>query len=416
MRAWILVFGASITMQLAELYLREAPRVLASLVRLLGDFDLAEEALQDAFAAALEQWSREGIPHNPRAWLVSVGRFKAIDSLRQRARFEPLSDELAQALVSEDTAEPEVLEDDLLRLIFTCCHPALSFEAQLALTLREVCGLTTEALARTFLVSPTTMAQRIVRAKQKIKTAHIPYEIPGRSQLPERLAAVLQAVYLLYNEGYKSAQGEALVRPELAAQAISLCQSLWALLPEAEVGGLLALMQVQEARAASRQDASGSLVRLEDQDRSRWDHRAIAAACELLQRCLSQAPAGPYCLQAAIAACHAEAASFAQTPWAQITGLYHALWQLQPSPVIALNHAVALSYWQGADAGLSALEPLAANLADYYLFYAARAQLLELCQQAGKAAVDYRRAIELAPSRAEAQFLAQRLAALGLTQ
>lgn len=400
-------------MDLAQLYRQEAPRVLASLLRLLGDFDLAEEALQEAFVAAVDQWERDGVPHNPRAWLVSAGRFKAIDSLRRRARFEPLSDELALTLVAEETSELQVLEDDLLRLIFTCCHPSLNPEAQLALTLREVCGLTTEALARAFLVSPSTMAQRIVRAKQKIKAAKIPYEIPGRHQLPERLAVVLQVVYLLYNEGYKSAGGADLLRPELAGQAINLCQAIWALLPEAEVGGLLSLMQLQEARAASRQDEAGLLVRLEEQDRSLWDKNAIAAAAEQVRACLKHSPAGPYCLQAAIAACHAEAATFAQTPWAEITGLYHALWQLQPSPVVALNHAVALSYWQGPEAGLAAMAPLALSLSEYYLFHAARAQLQEQCGRFAEAAADYRQAIALAASQPEAQFLALRLGRLG---
>ncbi|HMY39995.1 MAG TPA: RNA polymerase subunit sigma-24, partial [Marinagarivorans sp.] len=281
------------------------------------------------------------------------------------------------------------------------------------LTLREVCGLTTEAVARAFLVSPSTMAQRIVRAKHKIKTARIPYEIPERTQLPERLSQVLQVVYLLYNEGYKSTAGATLMRPDLAAQAINLCQSLWALLPEAEVGGLLSLMQLQEARAAARQDASGALVRLEDQDRALWDQAAITAACGRLRECLSSAPAGPYCLQAAIAACHAEAASFTATPWAEITGLYHALWRREPSPVIALNHAVALSYWQGAEAGLSALAPLAASLGDYYLFYSARAQLHERCQRHPEAAEDYRRALSLVPPGPEHDFLAGRLTQLG---
>lgn len=403
-------------MELNTLYHQQAPRVLASLVRLLGDFDLAEEALQDAFMAALQQWPKEGIPQNPRAWLVSTGRFKAIDALRRRARFEPLTEILALSLEAQEACEPCVLEDDLLRLMFTCCHPSLNAEAQLALTLREVCGLTTEAVARAFLVSPSTLAQRIVRAKQKIKAAGIPYEIPERSQLPARLGQVLQVIYLLYNEGYKSTEGAGLMRPELAAQAISLGQSLWELLPEPEVGGLLSLMQLQEARAASRQDAAGALVRLEDQDRARWDRAAITEASARLQACLSRAPAGPYCLQAAIAACHAEAASFAATPWAEITGLYHALWQREPSPVIALNHAVALAHWQGAAAGLAALAPLAASLADYYLFYSARAQLLEPCARFTEAALDYQRALALAPSGPEQRFLTQRLHQLGSMQ
>lgn len=400
-------------MDLNRFCYQEAPRVLASLVRLLGDFDLAEEALQEAFMAALHQWPHEGVPQNPRAWLVSAGRFKAVDALRRRARFEPLTQALAESLEAQEAGEPWVLEDDLLRLIFTCCHPSLSPEAQLALTLREVCGLTTEALARAFLASPSTMAQRIVRAKQKIKAARIPYEIPARAQLPERLGQVLQVVYLLYNEGYKSTEGAELMRPDLAAQAISLCQSLWALLPEPEVGGLLSLMQLQEARAASRQDGAGALVRLEEQDRTLWDRPAIEAASQRLRECLGRAPAGPYCLQAAIAACHAEAERFAATPWAEITGLYHALWQREPSPVIALNHAVALAYWQGAEAGLAALAPLAASLSDYYLFYSARAQLLERCARFAHAAEDYQRALTRAPIGPERGFLAARLTELG---
>lgn len=400
-------------MDITPLYHQEAPRVLASLVRLLGDFDLAEEALQEAFMAAMQQWPSEGIPQNPRAWLVSAGRFKAIDGLRRRARFEPLTEALAESLEAQEAGEASVLEDDLLRLIFTCCHPSLSPEAQLALTLRELCGLTTEAVARAFLVSPSTMAQRIVRAKQKIKTACIPYEIPERAQLPERLNQVLPVVYLLYNEGYKSTDSQDLMRPDLAAQAISLCQSLWALLPEAEVGGLLSLMQLQQARAPGRQDHKGALVRLEEQNRTLWDHGAIAEACSRLRQCLSLAAAGPYCLQAAIAACHAEASHFAATPWAEITGLYHALWRREPSPVIALNHAVALSYWQGAEVGLAALEPLAASLKDYYLFFSARAQLHERCQRYDAANEDYQRAIALAPTVPERRYLAERLTALG---
>ncbi|HEY6527372.1 MAG TPA: sigma-70 family RNA polymerase sigma factor [Cellvibrionaceae bacterium] len=400
-------------MELAALYQQEAPRVLASLVRLLGDFDLAEEALQEAFVAAISQWERDGVPHNPRAWLVSAGRFKAIDAIRRKARFEPLDEALAATLVAKETTEPQVLEDDLLRLIFTCCHPSLNPEAQLALTLREVCGLTTEALARAFFVSPSTMAQRIVRAKQKIKAAKIPYEIPERSEIAQRLDVVLQVVYLLYNEGYKSTGGADLVRRDLAQQAIALCQALWQLLPEAEVGGLLSLMQLQEARALSRQDEAGRLMRLEEQDRSLWDVNAIGTAAARVRHCLSLTPAGPYCLQAAIAACHAEAKTFALTPWAEITGLYHALWQQQPTAVIALNHAVALAYWQGPQEGLAALAPIAPQLKDYYLFYAARAQLYEQCGETAQAAGEYQAALELAPSAPEAQFLAECLARLG---
>lgn len=409
---------ASIETLINNLYRQDARRILATLIRLLNDFELAEEATQEAFAAALQQWPREGVPHNPRAWLVSTGRFKAIDQLRKRARLQALPDEQLHALEDPGSDshhwDGELLEDDQLRLIFTCCHPSLAPEAQLALTLREVCGLTTEAIARAFFTSPSTLAQRIVRAKNKIRTARIPYEIPARAQLPERLAAVLKVIYLVFNEGYAASSGESLIRHELANEAIRLGRLLVELLPEPEAQGLLALMLIQQARAQARLDAQGDLIRLEDQDRRLWDKAQIAEGSALIQRALGQGGAGVYSLQAAIAAVHAEAPSFAATDWREIVGLYDLLLRISPSPVVELNRAVAVAMRDGPAAGLGLIDQLlaAGQLRDYHLSHAARAELLQQLDQRDEAAAAYRLALSLTQQSAEQRFLQRRLAAL----
>jgi RNA polymerase sigma-70 factor, ECF subfamily len=337
-------------------YRAESRRVLATLIRLLGDFDLAEEALHDAFTAALDQWPKEGVPNNPRAWLVSTGRFKAIDAMRRRARFDASLAALADRLDSttSDPAEwdDKGVEDDRLRLIFTCCHPALSPEACVALTLREVCGLTTEEIARAFLIAPSTLAQRIVRAKAKIRDARIPYQVPLPADLPDRLDTVLQVIYLVFNEGYSASSGASLTRSDLSREAIRLGRLLIELLPEPEVVGLLALMLLQESRRTARASPTGDIVLLEDQDRSLWNRDQIAEGKALLERALSSRRFGPYALQAAIAAVHAEAPNAAATDWAQIVGLYDVLARAKPSPVVELNRAVAIAMRDGPLAGL----------------------------------------------------------------
>ncbi|PTY37492.1 RNA polymerase subunit sigma-24 [Saccharospirillum sp. MSK14-1] len=402
-----------------RLYQQENRRVLATLIRLLGDFDLAEEALHEAFMAALKQWPEDGIPDNPRAWLVSAGRFKAIDQLRRRNRHRDAVDELTiQSLIEQD-AEPEVddhsIDDDPLRLIFTCCHPALARSAQLALTLREVCGLRTEEVARAFLTKTPTIAQRIVRAKTKIRDAGIPYEVPERHELAERLESVLAVVYLLFNEGYAPSDGDALTRPDLAEEAIRLGRMLAALLPEPEVLGLLALMLLHHSRRPARSDATGELVRLQDQDRSLWDQLLIAEGCALVPRALTPGGIGPYGLQAAIAALHAEARTFAETDWAQILGLYEALLQLTPSPIIALNRAVALGMSQGAAAGLAAVDALLNDptLQHYHLTFAARADFCRQLGQVEHARVAYQQALTLTSLAPEQRFLQRQLQTLG---
>jgi RNA polymerase sigma-70 factor (ECF subfamily) len=365
----------------AALYREESRRVLATLIRLLGDFDLAEEALHEAFRAAVEQWSTEGIPDNPRAWLVSTGRFKAIDRIRRNARLEALDDEMMERLPDEAPDITDMLDhdlpDDRLRLIFTCCHPALSPEAQVPLTLREVCGLTTEEIARAFLTSPSTLAQRIVRAKNKIKVARIPYEVPSRDALPERLDSVLRVIYLVFNEGYAASAGEALTRHELSQEAIRLARLLVELLPEPEALGLLALMLLHEARRPARVAADGSLVLLEDQDRSLWDRAAIEEGEALVMRALQSRRFGPYSLQAAIAAVHAGAARPEDTDWNEIVSLYNALLRLEPSPVVELNRAVAVAMRDGPAAGLRLVNALLerGELRDYHLAHAAQADL-----------------------------------------
>jgi RNA polymerase sigma-70 factor (ECF subfamily) len=401
--------------QVDEVYLAESRRVLATLIRLLGDFDIAEEAMQEAFAAAVEQWPRDGMPASPRAWLVSTGRFKAIDAIRRRARFDASQTELAERLAAEaviaEPREPGEIEDDRLRLIFTCCHPALPPEAQVALTLREVCGLTTEEIARAFLITPSTLAQRIVRAKAKIRDARIPYEVPSRVELPDRLDAVLHVVYLVFNEGYAASSGESLTRADLSAEAIRLGRLLLDLLPEPEAMGLLALMLLHESRRAARTSATGEVILLEQQDRSHWSRALIAEGTALVERSLASRRIGPYTLQAAISAVHAEAPTAAATDWAQIVGLYDVLLRADPSPVVELNRAVAVAMRDGPGAGLALIDALLAKgaLAEYHLAHSARA---ELCRRLGRTAdarASYERALALARQEPQRRFLERRL-------
>lgn len=398
-----------------ELYRTESRRVFATLIRLLGDFDLAEEALHEAFRVAVEQWPREGMPANPRAWLVSAGRFKAIDDIRKRSRMDALEDvaDAVDALADPAPAwhEREALEDDRLRLIFTCCHPALNAEAQIALTLREVCGLTTEAIARGFLLPAPTVAQRIVRAKSKIRDARIPYQVPEPHELPARLDNVLRVLYLVFNEGYSASEGEALTRAELSHEAIRTTRLLVELLPEPEAIGLLALMLLQESRRAARVDASGQLVLLEEQDRRRWDRALIDDGLTLLQRSLASRRVGPYALQAAIAAVHAEVPDAAATDWPQIVALYGLLLRLEPTPVVELNRAVAVAMRDGPQAGLVLVESLLAggHLDRYHLAHAARADLCRRLGRVDDARASYQRALELAGQQAERRFLERRL-------
>src|SRR5438477_981627 len=396
------------------IYRTESRRVFATLVRLLGDFDLAEEALSEAFRAALEQWPSEGVPANPRAWLVSTGRFKAIDAIRRRARFDPLEEDHAESLAAEEPAEREPIEDDRLRLVFTCCHPALAGDAQVALTLREVCGLTTEEIARAFLTPAPTLAQRIVRAKAKIRDAHIPYQVPSRAELPDRLDPVLRVVYLVFNEGYAASAGGALTRPDLAGEAIRLGRLLVELLPEPEVVGLLALMLLHESRRAARTSPEGDLVLLEDQDRARWDRGQIAEGTALVERALSSRRFGPYTLQAAIAAVHAEAPAAAATDWAQIVGLYDVLARAEPSPVVELNRAAAVAMRDGPLAGLTLIDAILArgHLADYYPAHSARADLCRRLGRRAEARASYERALGLTRLEPERRFLERRLGEL----
>lgn len=406
-----------ISAALEAVYREESRRVLATLIRLLGDFDLAEEALHDAFRAALEQWPRDEVPANPRTWLVSAGRFKAIDTLRRRARFDAALADLAEQLDRDArmaTGSDEEIEDDRLRLIFICCHPALAPEARLALTLREVCGLTTEEIARAFLTSPTTLAQRIVRAKAKIRDAGIPYQVPARPELPERLASVLHVIYLLFNEGYAASAGDALLRPDLSGEAIRLGRLLVALLPEAEALGLLALMLLHESRRAARISPEGDLVRLEDQDRSLWSQAQIAEGAELAGRALAAPQFGPYTVQAAIAALHVGAPSVAATDWGEIVALYDLLLGAAPSPVIELNRAVAVAMRDGPAAGLALVDAILARgaLADYHLAHAARADLCRRLGRTAEARAAYEKALALAQQEPERRFLARQLAEL----
>jgi RNA polymerase sigma-70 factor, ECF subfamily len=399
-------------------YRSESRRVLATLIRLLGDFELAEEALHDAFAAAATQWPRDGVPANPRAWLVSAGRFKAIDRLRRRARFDASVAELARQSDAEAEDSVEVLDDDVkddrLRLIFICCHPALPRDAQMALTLREVCGLTTEEIARAFLVSAPTVAQRIVRAKGKIRDARIPYEVPELAELPERLDSVLHVVYLVFNEGYSASSGASLTRHDLSAEAIRLGRLLVELLPEPEAIGLLALMLLSDSRRTARASPEGDLVLLPDQNRSLWDRAKISEGAALVQKAMSPGGVGPYTLQAAISAVHALAPNPAATDWREIARLYDLLMQAAPSPVVELNRAVAIAERDGPEAGLALVDAILArgDLADYHFAHSARANLCRRLGRTAEARVNYERALELAVQEPERRFLARRLAEL----
>jgi RNA polymerase sigma-70 factor (ECF subfamily) len=414
--------AATLREKAGEIYRSDSRIVLATLIRLLGDFDIAEEALHDAFAAAVEKWPGEGLPANPRAWLVSTGRFKAIDRLRRRARFDAASaalarrfEELQSSMSASEVENDGDVADDRLRLIFTCCHPALSPDAQVALTLREVCGLTTEEIAHAFLTPAPTLAQRIVRAKAKIRDAKIPYEIPSRADLPERLDSVLHVVYLVFNEGYSASSGESLTRADLSREAIRLGRLLAELLPDPEAMGLLALMILHDARNAARSSTSGELILLEDQDRSHWNMVLIAEGCALVQRALRSRRFGPYTLQAAIAAVHAEAPAAAATDWPQIVGLYDVLMRIEPSPIVELNRAAAIAMRDGPLAGLELIDAILARgeLGGYHLAHAARADLLRRLGRNEDAKAAYDRALDLAGQEPERRFLRRRLRELG---
>lgn len=407
--------AANVRGQVDRVYRSESRRVLATLIRLLGDFDVAEEAMQDAFAAALDGWPRTGVPDNPRTWLISTGRFKAIDQLRRRARFDASMSMLVQQLGDGTEPAPDFddqgVEDDRLRLIFTCCHPALAPDAQIALTLREVCGLQTEEIARAFLISAPTLAQRIVRAKGKIRDARIPYQIPERADLPARLDAVLHVVYLVFNEGYAASSGESLTRADLTAEAIRLGRLLAELLPEPEAVGLLALMLLHDSRSAARTSPAGDLVLLDDQDRTLWNHDQIGEGSALVERALSSRRLGPFTLQAAIAAVHAEAESAAATDWRQIVGLYAVLLRVNPSPVVELNRAAAIAMCDGPAAGLQLIDAILArgDLADYHLAHSARAELCRRLGRASDAIAAYQRAEALTGHEPQRRFLRRRI-------
>jgi RNA polymerase sigma-70 factor (ECF subfamily) len=399
-------------------YRSDSRRVLATLIRLLRDFDLAEEALHNAFMAAIERWPRDGVPTNPRAWLVSAGRFKAIDSIRRRIRFDATCADLAKRLdaVTPDAAawEDQGIEDDRLRLVFTCCHPALPPDAQVAMTLREVCGLRTEEIASALLTTAPTVAQRIVRAKTKIRDARIPYEVPSRAVLPDRLDSVLRVVYLVFTEGYSASSGGSLTRPDLSDEAIRLGRLIVELLPEPEAVGLLALMLLQESRRTARTSPAGELVLLEDQDRSLWNRDQIAEGVALVERALASRRFGPYTLQAAIAAVHAEAPNAAATDWAQIVGLYDVLARAEPSPVVELNRTVAVAMRDGPSAGLALVDAILerGDLKDYHLAHSARAELCRRLGRTAEARASYERALELTRQEPERRFLERRLGGL----
>jgi RNA polymerase sigma-70 factor (ECF subfamily) len=401
-----------------SVYRAESRRVLATLIRVLGDFDLAEEAMHDAFASAVEQWPRDGVPENPRAWLISAARFKAIDALRRRTRLDASLGQLAERM-NPDANDPgglddERIEDDQLRLIFTCCHPALPSDSRTALTLREVCGLTTEEIARAFLSAPSTVAQRIVRAKAKIKNARIPYQVPSRADLPDRLDTVLSVIYLVFNEGYSASSGESLTRADLSAEAIRLGRLMMALLPDPEVVGLLALMLLQESRRAARSSPKGDLILLEDQNRSLWNREQIAEGRTLVEQAMSSGNFGPYTVQAAIAAAHAGATTAAETDWGRIVALYDILARGNSSPIIALNRAVAVAMRDGPAAGVQLIEAILTRgeLQDFHLAHAARADLYRRLGRTADARTSYKRALELARQEPERRFLVRRLAEL----
>lgn len=397
-------------------YKSDSRRILSTLIRLVGDFDRAEEAMQDAFAAAMEQWARDGIPANPRAWLVSAGRFKAIDGMRRRSRFDGSDPEFADRLEAETVDPAEQIDrgvqDDELRLIFTCCHPALSPDARVALTLREVCGLTTEEIAHAFLTSPPTVAQRIVRAKGKIRDAHIPYQVPSQQDLPDRLDAVLHVIYLVFNEGYSASSGMSVTRADLSGEAIRLGRLLMELLPEPEVTGLLALMLLQESRRTARTSATGDLILLEDQDRSLWNREQIAEGVSLVELSLSSRRFGVFSLQAAIAAVHADAETAGTTDWREIVGLYDVLMSVSPSPIVELNRAAAVSMRDGPDAGLAIVDAILARgeLNGYHLAHSARADMCRRLGRTDEAIASYKRALALAQQEPERRFLERRLA------
>ncbi len=401
-----------------EVYRTESRRVLATLIRLLGDFDLAEDALQDAFTAALKQWSREGVPANPRAWLVSTGRFKAIDNLRRRARFDKslpaLAEQIDETTEFDEVLDDEAIGDDRLRLIFTCCHPALAPEARIALTLREMCGLTTEEIARAFLTKPATLAQRIVRAKNKIRDAGIPYQVPRAEELPERLDTVLHVIYLVFNEGYSASSGSSLTRADLSAEGIRLARLLVQLLPEPEAIGLLALMLLHESRRNARSTPDGALILLEDQDRSLWNRVLIAEGQQLVQRALSAPAVGPYSIQAAISAVHARAATPQETNWPEIVALYDLLLQASPSPIVELNRAVAIAMVEGPEQGVALIEEILTRgeLSDYHLAHSARADMYRRLEDSSKARESDLRALQLTQLEPERRFLERRLAEL----
>ncbi|MFY9607644.1 MAG: RNA polymerase sigma factor [Blastocatellia bacterium] len=407
---------------LDSLYRVDSGRILATLIRLLGDFDLAEEAMHEAFAAALSLWPSSGVPGNPRPWLISTARFKAIDTLRRRARFDASQDELVRYLEAQWSSpersnaearsnEADSLEDDRLRLIFTCCHPSLALEAHVALTLREVCGLTTEEIAKAFLTTPRTLAQRIVRAKARIRETRIPYEVPTPEELPERLGAVLHVIYLVFNEGYSAAAGAEVTRAELTGEAIRLCRLLTELQPEPEVIGLLSLMLLQESRHAARTSPTGELILLENQDRSLWNREQIAEGVALLEKALKTRRFGSYTLQAAIAAVHAEAESAAETDWRQIVALYDRLLRIHPSPVVQLNRAVAVAMCDGPEAGLTLIDAVLEHgeLANYYLAHSARADMYRRLGRTAEARTSYEKALELTQQEPERHFLQERI-------